>query len=139
MPQMCVGEHRYSFFVCLISFEYGSFLRLFMLRRIRWDRHGQIDSDKYPSLTSRFAVAGLPTLILFTDGKEYQRIEGVLPGDQLVSQLRYWLHESSGEAQIGGGPSQGNACAPPRDACAPPPDVCSPPPRDACAPSPPQE
>lgn len=82
---------------------------------------------------SKFGVNGLPTLILFKNGKELQRMEGGLPADPLEQQLRYWLagaetqdDEQSTEAQ--------------RDACAPaqPQDACSPPPRDACAP-PPQE
>eukprot|EP00904_Undaria_pinnatifida_P005170 jgi/Undpi1/1783/HiC_scaffold_12.g05170.m1 len=105
----------------------------------------KIDSDKYPALMTKFGVSGLPTLILFKDGKELQRIEGFLPAAPLMEQVKYWL-AGAAEAQDGGQPSQGDACAPPpqdacappaQDACAPPAqDACSPPPRDACVPPP---
>ncbi|CAN0434787.1 unnamed protein product, partial [Scytosiphon promiscuus] len=51
----------------------------------------QIDTDKYPKLMAKFGVTGLPTLVLFKGGKELQRIEGVLPAEALVQQLRYFL------------------------------------------------
>ncbi|CAM9286375.1 unnamed protein product [Laminaria digitata] len=108
----------------------------------------KIDSDKYPALMTKFAVNGLPTLILFKDGKELERIEGFLPAKPLMEQVKYWL--AGAETRDGDQSSQGGACAPPppaqdactpppQDACAPPPpaqDACSPPPRDACAPPP---
>lgn len=119
---------------CTVSDEFRTNLNLVKTSvPIRW---WQIDSDKYPSLAAKFAVAGLPTLILFNEGKEYQRIQGVLPGDQLMTQLRYWLREVGGEvgAVVS---SPGDACSPPKDACAPPPrDACAPPPA-ACSPPPP--
>jgi len=93
---------------------------------------GQIDTDKYPKLMAKFGVNGLPTLVLFKEGKEIQRIEGVLPAEQLMQQLRYFL---AGAAAGSGEPSrkqEGGACAPP-----PAQDSCAPPPRDACAPPPP--
>lgn len=101
----------------------------------------QIDSDKYPKLMAKFNVTGLPTLILFKEGKELQRIEGGLPAEPLMQQLRYFLAgaaAASAEAASsggGGGTQGGDACAPPPP---PPQDACKPPPRDACAP-PPQE
>ncbi|CAM9607762.1 unnamed protein product, partial [Hapterophycus canaliculatus] len=51
----------------------------------------KIDTDKYPKLMAKFGVSGLPTLVLFKGGKELQRIEGVLPAEALVQQLRYFL------------------------------------------------
>lgn len=101
----------------------------------------QIDTDKYPALTEKFEVAGLPTLILFKDGKELNRIEGFLPGNQLVDRVRYFLQGAEVAAAAAGQASaQGGACSPPpppqvQDACIPPAkDACTPPPRDACAP-----
>lgn len=85
---------------------------------------------------TKFNVTGLPTLILFKEGKELQRIEGGLPAEPLMQQLRYFLAgaaAASAEASGGAGAQGGDACAPP-----PPQDACKPPPRDACAP-PPQE
>ncbi|MEB3288740.1 MAG: thioredoxin [Leptolyngbya sp.] len=48
----------------------------------------KIDSDKYPQLASKYHIAALPTLILFKGGQSVDRIEGVLPTDQLVTRLR---------------------------------------------------
>jgi thioredoxin len=48
----------------------------------------KIDSDKYPQLASKYHIAALPTLILFKGGQPVDRIEGVLPTDQLVNRLR---------------------------------------------------
>lgn len=87
----------------------------------------QIDSDKYPALMTKFGVNGLPTLILFKEGKELERIEGMIPAEPLMQQVRYWL--AGAEAGDGDQSTQGDACAPPpQDACAPPRDACSPPP-----------
>lgn len=36
----------------------------------------KVDTDKYPSLGSRFAVEGLPTCIIFKDGKEVCLLSG---------------------------------------------------------------
>ncbi|CAM9125177.1 unnamed protein product, partial [Laminaria digitata] len=51
----------------------------------------QIDLDKYPALMTKFAVSRLPTLILFKDGMELERIEGFLPAEPLLEQVKYWL------------------------------------------------
>jgi thioredoxin len=48
----------------------------------------KIDTDKYPQIASRYQVAALPTLLLFKGGQPIDRIEGVLPADQLVGRLR---------------------------------------------------
>ncbi|CAM9605679.1 unnamed protein product [Discosporangium mesarthrocarpum] len=51
----------------------------------------KIDSDAHTSLSSRYKVRGLPTLILFKDGMEVNRLEGFLPAPQLMEQIRTWL------------------------------------------------
>jgi thioredoxin len=48
----------------------------------------KIDTDKYPQIASQHRVAALPTLVLFKAGQPVDRIEGVLPADQLVARLR---------------------------------------------------
>ncbi|MBE9137397.1 thioredoxin [Nodosilinea sp. LEGE 07088] len=48
----------------------------------------KIDTDKYPQIASQYQVAALPTLVLFKAGKPIDRIEGVLPAEQLVTRLR---------------------------------------------------
>lgn len=92
---------------------------------------------------TKFGVSGLPTLVLFRGGEEVTRIEGVLPAEPLMQQVRYFLSESQEEGGGGAGQQsrEGSACSPTptqatgQDACAPPArDACAPPARDACAP-----
>lgn len=45
----------------------------------------KMDSDKYPELSGKLKVQGLPTLLLFQNGSEVQRMEGALPKTQLLS------------------------------------------------------
>lgn len=47
-------------------------------------RVAKMDSDKHPELAGRLRVGGLPTLVLFNNGQEVDRIEGALMKDQLV-------------------------------------------------------
>lgn len=51
----------------------------------------KIDSEKYPTLATRYQVQGLPTLLLFKNGQPVDRIEGFLAADQLTSRLKYFL------------------------------------------------
>lgn len=48
----------------------------------------KIDTEKYPQLASDYQVYALPTLVLFKQGQPVERIEGVLPVDQLVQRLQ---------------------------------------------------
>jgi thioredoxin len=48
----------------------------------------KIDTDKYPQIASQHRIAALPTLVLFKAGQPVDRIEGVLPADQLTARLR---------------------------------------------------
>lgn len=47
-------------------------------------RVAKMDTDKYPQQAGSLRVKGLPTLILFSDGKEIDRLEGALMKDQLL-------------------------------------------------------
>ncbi|MGF1498686.1 MAG: thioredoxin [Elainellaceae cyanobacterium] len=47
----------------------------------------KIDTDKYPNIATQHQIQALPTLMLFKDGQPVDRIEGVLPADQLVQRL----------------------------------------------------
>jgi thioredoxin-like negative regulator of GroEL len=47
-------------------------------------RVAKMDSDKHPQMAGHLRVGGLPTLILFNNGKEVDRLEGALMKDQLV-------------------------------------------------------
>jgi protein disulfide-isomerase len=48
----------------------------------------KIDTDKYPQLASEHHIHSLPTLVLFKHGKQIDRIEGVLPAQQIVGRLQ---------------------------------------------------
>ncbi|CAM9929228.1 unnamed protein product [Ectocarpus sp. 6 AP-2014] len=101
----------------------------------------KIDTDKYPNLMSKFGVNGLPTLVLFKEGKELTRMEGVMPAEMLIQQLRYFLGGAAAAATEGAAAASGDSDQG-GDACTPPPppppsqDACAPPPRDACPPPP---
>lgn len=48
----------------------------------------KIDTEKYPQLASTYQIYALPTLVLFKQGQPVERIEGVLPADQLIRKLQ---------------------------------------------------
>jgi thioredoxin len=48
----------------------------------------KIDTDKYTGLASQYAIAALPTLVLFKEGKPVDRIEGLVQAPQLVQHLK---------------------------------------------------
>ncbi|MGJ3251234.1 MAG: thioredoxin [Elainellaceae cyanobacterium] len=48
----------------------------------------KIDTEKYPQLSSQYRIHALPTLVLFKDGQEVDRVEGVMPADRLVQYLQ---------------------------------------------------
>lgn len=47
----------------------------------------KVNTDEQPALGERFAVRGIPTLILFDGGREMDRVTGALPAQA----LRTWL------------------------------------------------
>ncbi|WOD38756.1 thioredoxin [Nodosilinea sp. E11] len=51
----------------------------------------KIDTDKYPQIASQHRIAALPTLVLFKAGQPIDRIEGVLPAEQLIARLQLHL------------------------------------------------
>lgn len=48
----------------------------------------KINTDNYPELASQYQVHALPTLVLFKNGQPVDRLEGVMPVDQLVQRLK---------------------------------------------------
>ena len=48
----------------------------------------KVDVDSNPDSASRFGVRGIPTLVLFKDGKEVGRLVGNQPKDAIMSLLR---------------------------------------------------
>src|SRR5581483_9992429 len=47
----------------------------------------KMDVDANQSMLGRFGIAGIPTMILFKDGKEVDRVVGYLPKQQLWAKL----------------------------------------------------
>jgi thioredoxin len=48
----------------------------------------KIDTDRYPELASQYQIHALPTLVLFKNGQPVERIEGVMPPEQLMDRLK---------------------------------------------------
>ena len=55
----------------------------------------KIDTDKNPSIATRFGISALPTMVFFRDGKVVDRIEGLMNEGQLVDRLTYLLESKS--------------------------------------------
>ncbi|MCU0541021.1 MAG: thioredoxin [Oscillatoriaceae cyanobacterium Prado104] len=51
----------------------------------------KIDSDKYEQLASQHHIYALPTLVLFKNGAEVDRIEGVIQAAQLIDRMQPFL------------------------------------------------
>jgi thioredoxin 1 len=47
----------------------------------------KLDVDENPDLTMNYQVMGVPTLILFKDGKPVERMTGYQPKDRIVSKV----------------------------------------------------
>ena len=48
----------------------------------------KIDTDRYEALASKHQIHALPTMVLFKDGQEIDRIEGAMTASQLVDRLQ---------------------------------------------------
>ena len=51
----------------------------------------KINTEKYPNIAGKYKVEALPTIMLFTDGKVADRIEGMPNAPQLIDRLLYFL------------------------------------------------
>ena len=50
-------------------------------------RLAKLDVDESPSLTMKFGVMGVPTVILFVNGKPTARFSGYQPRDKILAKL----------------------------------------------------
>lgn len=51
-------------------------------------KFAKVDVDENEELSVKAAVRGIPTMVLYKDGKEISRIVGFLPKDQLKSKIQ---------------------------------------------------
>ena len=48
---------------------------------------GKIDVEKFPTLAAKFNIRGIPTMIMFLDGKEINRFVGMKTKDFLLKEM----------------------------------------------------
>lgn len=48
---------------------------------------GKVNTDEEQELAMGFGLSGIPTVIFFKDGKEIDRLEGVMPPDAFIQVL----------------------------------------------------
>jgi thioredoxin 1 len=63
-------------------------------------RFGKLNADIEPSLVARWNIEGIPTLLLFENGRLVDRIVGALPGDALRGRLRATYRLGEGTRSI---------------------------------------
>ncbi len=51
----------------------------------------KMDVDENPRTPARFGIQGIPTLMLFKNGQEMERLVGALPKEHLLSRIRSHL------------------------------------------------
>lgn len=51
----------------------------------------KIDTEKHPELSQKFNIKGIPTMILFKEGKLLWRQSGVLPKEQIRQSIEGFL------------------------------------------------
>ena len=51
----------------------------------------KLDVDANPVSAGRFGVRAIPTMIVFKDGKEAQRLVGYMPKERLLQQLSQYI------------------------------------------------
>lgn len=62
------------------------------LEKLARERAGRVvvaklNTDELPSVAARYGIQGIPTMILFRNGTEAQRVSGAMPGAAIASQL----------------------------------------------------
>ncbi|MEJ2186597.1 MAG: thioredoxin [Gemmatimonadota bacterium] len=62
------------------------------LDQLARDRQGELlvaklDTDANPTMAVRFAIRGIPTMIVFREGREWRRQTGAIPPDRLTELL----------------------------------------------------
>ena len=55
----------------------------------------KLDVDANPVSAGRFGVRAIPTMIVFKDGREAQRLVGYMPKDRLLQQLGSYITKAA--------------------------------------------
>ncbi|MGH2448041.1 MAG: thioredoxin [Chloroflexota bacterium] len=58
----------------------------------------KLDVDHNPKTAGEFGVQSIPTLIVFKDGKEAERLIGYMPKEKLMSRLQGYIGEPAKSA-----------------------------------------
>ncbi len=62
------------------------------LERLAKERRGRaliakVDTEALPDLASRYGIRGIPTMVLFSGGRETNRLSGAMPAAQIAARL----------------------------------------------------
>ena len=62
------------------------------LEKLAKERQGRaviakVDTEALPELASRFGIRGIPTMVLFSGGREQSRVSGAMPAAQIAARL----------------------------------------------------
>lgn len=56
---------------------------------------GKVDVDENPAVPGRYAIVGIPTLMLFKKGQVVERIVGALPKERILAQVLPHLEKAA--------------------------------------------
>jgi thioredoxin 2 len=64
------------------------------LEKLAKDRLGQlvvakVDTEALPDVASRFGIQSIPTMILFRNGREAERLSGAMPASAIAAKLGF--------------------------------------------------
>jgi thioredoxin 1 len=51
----------------------------------------KLNTDEKPEIANQFNITGIPTMILFKDGKEVHRVSGAMPKEQIKSKFKDFI------------------------------------------------
>lgn len=52
---------------------------------------GKVNVDDHGQVAARYGITSIPTLILFKDGKEEERMIGALPKEEIIAKIEFKL------------------------------------------------
>jgi thioredoxin 1 len=55
----------------------------------------KLDVDRNPQTSMKFGVQSIPTMILFKDGKEVERLIGYMPKERLLNRIKPYIGQAA--------------------------------------------